>query len=109
MLWLQKSRTESVETASPVLHFKMDRLAAVEVEFRQAEKVFNDAVAALEKYRATHLEGEPFTLAGKLFVPVNRKPNHQLQILEHEKWRSEFKRNELLAERASLRHDLGIC
>jgi hypothetical protein len=108
MLWFQKSRTESVETVSPVLHFKMDRLAQVELEFRKAEQNFNTACTAVARYRGQHRQNQPFALAGKIFLPVNPHQDQELGRLEREVSRASLLRNSLLAERASLRKDLGI-
>jgi hypothetical protein len=55
-----------------------------------------------------HRAGEPFLLAGKLFVPINPKPDLQLAQLEREKARTYQRRNELLLERATLRNSLGF-
>jgi hypothetical protein len=108
MLWFQKSRTESVETVSPVLHFKMDRLAQVDLEFRKAEKAFDTAFQRLEQYKNVHREHQPVTICGLLILPLNPSSDLELARLEREKARAQLRRNELLAERASLRKDLGL-
>jgi hypothetical protein len=108
MLWFQKSRTENVETVSPVLHFKADRLAAVELEFRQAEIEFNAAFDRLKRHMKTHRDREPFAVGNTMFVPLNHRPNVERSILVHEESMARMKRDELLQERASLRRDLGL-
>ena len=107
-MWPFHQPNKNTEVVNTITHLTVDRLAIVEIQFREAEKKFNAAWTNLEKYRATHRQGQPFTLAGKLFVPINPKPDHQLEILEHEKWRAESRRNELLAERAELRKSVGL-
>ena len=108
MLWFHKSRTESVETVSPVLHFKVDRLAQVELEFRRAENEFNVAFDRLKRHMKTHRDREPFTVGNITFLPLNHQRDLERSLLVHEEFMARTKRDELLLERATLRKSLGF-
>jgi hypothetical protein len=108
MLWFQKTRTENVEAVASMLALKRDRLAAVENLYRSAEQTFTECSLRLVRYRNDHRAGQPFALAGHVFLPLNPGRDIELQRLEHEKWQAEFRRTELLQERAELRKSLGL-
>jgi hypothetical protein len=99
---------EKVEAVTTITHFKMDRLAAIEAQRPEAEQKFQEAALRVVRHRNSHRENQLFALGGFIFLPLNPLRDVELQRLEHEKWQAEFRRNELLAERAQLRQDLGI-
>jgi hypothetical protein len=96
------------EAVTTITHFKVDRLAATEIQYREAEQKFQEAGLRLVRYRNDHRENQAFALAGHIFLPVNPLRDVELSRLEHDRWRAEFARNELLNERAELRKSLGL-
>jgi hypothetical protein len=106
-MWLANS-TETVSRENLHANSTAERLVRTELEYATAEQQFNTAFQSLERYRNSHRSHQPFTVGGRLFLPLNPPSDPELARLEREKARAQQRRNELLAERASLRRDLGI-
>jgi hypothetical protein len=107
-MWPFASATKNIEAVTTISHFTVDRLAQVELQFREAETTFNAAFQRLEQYKNVHREHQPVTICGLLILPLNPSSDLELARLEREKARAQLRRNELLQERASLRKDLGL-
>src|SRR5258708_429366 len=106
-MWPFSQPNQNTEVITPATPFAVDRLAAVEVAYRESERVWNDAFWKLRDYKHAHPENEPISLAGKIILPINRA-NVERDRLTYEEFLARTKRNELLQERAALRKSAGL-
>jgi hypothetical protein len=102
--------TNAVEVAEPV-ETNVDRLAEVEREYGIAKDDFADCCQRVAHFHKSHKHWAICFSGGKCFVRTNALLNTpaELRGLEHARERANTRWSELLAERARLRQELGLC
>ena len=106
MSWFSKSHAVEVEV--PPQLSDQDHLVEIETQFRQAERVYNEACFASAGYNELHKARGLFAIGDKFYVGVNASiADPRRRELEGMREQARMRRSELLAERAVLLRNLG--